>query len=53
MPVAYKQDDATCPRCGGTDEIVAFDKDEATAIKRCFTHKDADCQAEWTEWLPY
>ena len=49
MHMVFNVDDGEkeCPKCGGTDEIVYFDKDEGPMFKRCYTCDECGC--EWSD----
>ncbi len=42
MYFSYKVEDETCPLCGESDEVSAYDKDEGAKIKICYT-----CEECW------
>jgi len=46
MPIAEKIVEP-CPRCGADNDVWAFEKDEGSGIKRCYTCRACGC--EWTE----
>jgi len=46
MPIAWRVEER-CPRCGNSDDVWIFEKEEGTVIKECYACEDCGC--EWTE----